>query len=134
MAKGVLSVLFDVDTYGEGAAHPLGHAFAINYDLNAGKVLALPDLFKPDSEYLNIISRCCITELRKGGLLLFEEGASPTLENYKYWNIDHDGLLMTFDLYQVTSYPAAPVHVPVWYVYLSDVTDPDGPLGPFQFW
>lgn len=117
--------------YNNGAAHPGDYHITINYDLEAGRELALGDLFLPNSNYLETISDYCIGELGKrdvgfeGG---FEEGARPTLENYRNWNVAPDGLLITFDAYQVAPGAAGPQQVVVPYDRLQEAIDRQGPL------
>jgi hypothetical protein len=52
----------------------------------------------------------------------------PTPENYRNWNIATDGLMITFDEYQVAAYAAGPQTVVVPYSELQAVIDPASPL------
>lgn len=130
----LISVSFGVSTYSRGAAHPNHHTFAVNYDLKSGTSLKLADLFKPNSDYLKIISRYCIDDLKKQAgqeeysAEMIDEGAGPNPENYESWNISKKGLAITFDPYQVASYAEGPKNVVVPYAALKDVVKPDGPL------
>ena len=127
------SFKFDFRFYSDGAAHPGLYSITINYDLNQGKELTLADLFLPDSNYLEIISKYCITELGKqpGFEGPFADGAKPTPENYHNWNITPDGLLITFDMYQVAPGASGPQQVLVPYSELRGMIDPGGALGQF---
>ena len=93
------------------------------------------ELFPADTDYLAAISRYCIAELSKrdigfyGG---FQQGAEPTPDNYRNWNITSDGLLINFDEYQVAPYAAGPQTVTVPYSALSAFINPDGPLAMFS--
>ena len=129
--NGVLSVRFEVEQYAAGAAHP-GHAtYVLNYELATGRLLPLATLFRGDADYLKAISDYSVAELKKRGTLLFEDGAEPKAENYLVWNLRQNGLLITFDEYQVAPYAAGPQTVLVPYAVLRDVLDPEGPLAPF---
>ena len=125
------SFKFDFSFYSDGAAHPGLYSITINYDLGQGKELALADLFLPNSNYLEVIANYCIAELSKQPFFEgpFAEGAQPTPENYRNWNITPDGLLITFDEYQVAPYAAGPQKVTVPYSQLQAVINPQGPLG-----
>lgn len=120
--------------YNNGAAHPGDYHLTINYDLEAGRELSLGDLFLPNSNYLETISNYCVSELGKrdvgfeGG---FEGGARPTLENYRNWNVTPDGLMITFDTYQVAPGAAGPQTVVVPYDQLKAIIDPQGALAGF---
>ncbi|MGE5462475.1 MAG: RsiV family protein [Syntrophothermus sp.] len=124
------SFKFDFHFYSDGAAHPGLYSITLNYDLGQGRELALGDLFLPNSNYLEVIANSCITELSKqpGFEGPFADGAKPTPENYRNWNITPDGLLITFDTYQVAPGASGPMQVLVPYDQLKEVIDPQGPL------
>ncbi len=125
------SFKFDFSFYSDGAAHPGLYSITVNYDLGQGRELALSDLFLPNSNYLEVISNYCIAELSKQPFFEgpFSEGAQPTSENYRNWNIAPDGLMITFDEYQVAPYAAGPQKVTVPFGELQAVINPQGPLG-----
>jgi hypothetical protein len=127
------SFKFDFDFYSDGAAHPGLNSVTLNYDLAQGKELALSDLFLPNSDYLGVISNYCVNELSKQPFFdsTFAEGAKPTPENYRNWNITPDGLMITFDEYQVAPYAAGPQTINVPYSELKSLLNPQGPLARF---
>lgn len=116
--------------YTNGAAHPGHYSMTVNYDLDQGRELTLGDLFASGSNYLETISAYCIAELSKQPFFdgAFTTGADPTPENYRNWNISENGLLITFDEYQVAPYAAGAQEVLVPYERLSALIDPQGPL------
>jgi len=132
---GVWSLKFDFSGYADGAAYPYHYSLTLNYDLEQGKKLSLEELFPTDSDYLEALSRFCIAELSKrdigfyGG---FQQGAEPTPDNYRNWNITSTGLLITFDEYQVAPYAAGPQTVTVPYNELNTIINPKGPLAMFS--
>lgn len=126
--QGLLSVLYKTSYYMAGAAHPGSYSFALNYDLETGQVLELTDLFEADAPYLDMLSSACIKDLKQRGRLDWEEGALPNAENYRVWNITPDGLLITFDEYQVAPYAAGPQSVTVPYDLLRPLLRADSPL------
>jgi hypothetical protein len=128
--ESVLSLWFGVNWYSAGAAHPNSYSRTLNYDLATGTQLTLADLFQPDSTYLETLSAYAIQELTTRGTLFFPEGAEPTDINYQNWNILPEGLLITFDDYQVAPHAAGPQQFTVPYLELVDIIDPDGVLGP----
>jgi hypothetical protein len=125
------SFKFDFSFYSAGAAHPGLYSITVNYDLGQGRELALSDLFLPNSNYLETISKYCVAELSKRdiGFDSFSDGATPTPENYRNWNLTPDGLMITFDEYQVAPYAAGPQTVIVPYNELQALINPQGPLG-----
>ena len=124
------SLKFDFRFYSDGAAHPGLYSITMNYDLGQGRELTLGDLFLPNSDYRETIASYCITELSKqpGFDGPFTDGAKPTPENYRNWNITPDGLLITFDTYQVSPGASGPLQVLVPFAQLERAIDPQGPL------
>jgi hypothetical protein len=128
-----ISVKFTIDIYLEGAAHPGKHTRVLTYDLEAGSNVSMDQLFLTGSDYLKPISVYCINELKSRdiGFEDFTTGAVPTPENYSNWNFTPDGLMITFDEYQVGPYAVGAQTVTVPYTELQAVIDPNGPLGQF---
>ncbi len=127
------SFKFEFSFYSDGAAHPGHYSITVNYELGQGRELALGDLFLLNSNYLETIANYCTTELSKQPFAdpVFLEGAKPTVENYHNWNITPEGLMITFDEYQVAPYAAGPQIVTVPYAELKSLIDPRGPLAGF---
>jgi hypothetical protein len=124
------SLKFDFSFYADGAAHPGLNSMTLNYDLAQGKELALADLFLPGSNYLDVISTYCVAELSKQSFFdpSFASGAEPTPENYRNWNFAPEGLMITFDKYQVAPYAAGPQKVIMPYNALQAIIHPQGLL------
>ena len=140
MAKDdFVSLKFDLGSYYSGAAHPNSSSTVINYDVKAGKVLKLADLFNPGARYLQSISAYCIKDLKKQSKAkdsmlddaTIQSGAGPEAKNYQSWTITKKGLEITFDPYQVGAYAAGPQSVLVPYSALKELIKPDGPLAQF---
>ena len=129
-AGDLWSFKFDFSFYADTAAHPGSYSLTVNYDLAEGRELTLGDLFLPSSNYLELISNYCTAQLSKQpyGDSFFLDGAKPTPENYRSWNISPDGLLVTFDVYQVAPYASGPQSILVPLRELQRVIDPQGPL------
>lgn len=127
------SFKFDFSFYSDGAAHPGSYSITVNYDLGQGRELALGDLFLVNSNYLETIAAYCTNEISQQPFAdtVFMEGAKPTVENYRNWNIAAEGLRITFDEYQVAPYAAGPQSVTVPYAELKSVIDPQGLLATF---
>jgi hypothetical protein len=125
------SLKFDFWGYADGAAHPYHYSMTFNFDLEQGRKLSLKELFLPDSNYLEAVSSYCIFDLSKrdigfyGG---FEQGAEPNPKNYRNWNITPNGLMITFDEYQVAPYVAGPQTVTIPYTEIRNIIDKQGTL------
>ncbi|MGD9406435.1 MAG: RsiV family protein, partial [Anaerolineae bacterium] len=127
----LVSVLFYVDGYVIGAAHPFHYSHSLNHELGETSMLELADLFRPASDYLEVMSRYCLDDLERQGVLEWEEGALPQAENFQRWNITPEGLLISFDEYTIAPYAAGPHEVLIPYTVLEPFADPEGPLGRF---
>lgn len=125
------SIKLDFSGYISGAAHPYLYTATANFQFRQGRSLSLDDLFLPGSNYLEIISTYSIAQLsqRDIGFDGFSTGAAPTSENYRNWNLTPQGLLITFDTYQVAPGAAGPQMVIIPLSELAVILDPQGPLG-----
>src|SRR3990167_1115717 len=108
----VLSILFESE-YFTGGAHPWHELDTFNYNVKNKQFLKLNDLFKPNSDYLKLISAYCYDALKKKlefktedqtQLDWLKEGTAPLEKNYRHWTLQPDGLLIHFDEYQVAAY------------------------------
>ena len=126
----IFSLKFEITSYAKGAAHPFDYTRTATYDLEKGEDVTLDSLFLPGVDFLGPISATCLAKLQASeiGPVLSVEDAQPTAENYRNWNITADGLLITFDEYQVAPYAAGPQTVMVPYSELQSIIDPQGPL------
>lgn len=127
----IISIRFSMQGMVTGLAHPYHHHFVLNYDLKNDEEIELSDLFKPDSDYLTVLSNYASGKLDKRltDKELIAKGTAPLEENYKNWNIKANGLLITFDEAQVgPSYLGAQT-VLIPFAILSEVLLPESPIG-----
>ncbi len=129
----VASLKLVTEAYVAPAAHPYHTSTTYNFDLTDGQALTLDRLFLPGSGYLQAIADYCKSQLagRDIDFTDFSQGADPTADNYRNWNVTSDDLLITFDEYQVAPYAAGPQTVVVPYSTLQALMDPHGPLSSF---
>ncbi len=106
-----------------GQMHPINYYETINYDLLTARGLRPRDVFRPS--YLSRLAAYCRTELTrqfgdsyKGPLLA--EGTKPKRENFADWNIVPDGILISFEDYQVGPHSMGQPELIVPYSALSD--------------
>lgn len=131
--SNILSLKFVIDSYHDGAAHPGQYSRAFTFDLTTGHQVNLDQLFLPGSNYLQVLADYCKTELAKRDIAFDASitGADPLPQNYLIWNISADGLVITFDEYQVAAYAAGPQIVTIPYNALTGIIDKQGPLAGF---
>jgi hypothetical protein len=129
----IWSIKFEILFYADGAAHPAHYSVTINYDLSNGKEISLDELFLSSSNYLQVISDACKAQLsaRDIGFDSSQQGADPLPDNYKRWNISNEGLMITFDEYQVAAYAAGPQVLTIPFSALQSIINPQSALGLF---
>jgi hypothetical protein len=128
----LISLRFNISQYLAGAAHPFSVLNTLTYDLTTGSFLALADLFTPGSNYLETLSAYAVERLRaQYGDALFAEGAAPTEENYRNWNLTPDGLLISFEQYQAGPGAAGTMEALIPYSQLVTIIRRDGVLAQF---
>ena len=103
---GVISVLFDYETFFPGAAHPEGELASINYDSKGDRLLALSDLFRPKSAYVSRLSEMAIQSLDENEYAdthAVRNGAGPVESNFKVFTLTDTELVLHFQTYQVAA-------------------------------
>lgn len=125
---GLVSIKFTISTYNIGAAHPFSYSSTLNYNLETERILQLEELFLPESDYLGVLSEQSILIISEDGYMDWPEGAAPEPDNYRNWNITPEGILISFDPYQVAAYAAGPQQALVPYAVLESMIDREGPL------
>lgn len=113
----VLSILFNFETYGRGAAH--SNAWLRTLNFIDGQEVKLEDLFKPNSDYLSTIASYCYASLLKKGMpeenYQVKDGSKPIKANYKKWYFNKNGLVIVFDTGQITAMAGGPSFVTIPY-------------------
>jgi Protein of unknown function (DUF3298) len=115
-ADDLLALEFRLWSYAAGAAHPNHTTRTSNFLLRPSVLLEFDDLFQPNSNYLEFISKYCITDLhahlppelksdyagKKDTWI--ERGAGPEDRNFEKFLLVKSGLRLFFDPYSVGSY------------------------------
>ena len=127
----IISVRFSIHRQlaGKKELYLTHHSF--NYDFNTGRVLALSDLFLPEVDYLDMLSaysrEYLSKRLRDKEKII--EGTTPVFSHFNTFNLQPNGLLITFDQAQVASKRLGTQTVLVPYAILRELIAPDSPLG-----
>lgn len=98
-----LSIYFECYTYGIGAAHSVQTSYVVNYDLGSDRLVKLSEIFKPGSDYLELISKICTEQLshREYGNFLFGDELTASPKNFESWNVTANGIRFNFDACRV---------------------------------
>jgi len=137
LAPGFASIVLEPTFYYVPAAHPTHTIIAVNYRFDSGKALGLTDLFKPNSDYLEMVSAYCIKDLKKQaetGGYRYEEGwlqhgAGPYSANFKLFTLGSDSLTIIFPEYQVAPYSEGIKKVAIPYSELTTCLVDNAPPG-----
>ena len=129
----LLSIYFEVYSYGIGAAHSVQQSFTVNFDLSSEEPIQLAGLFKPNAKHLQFISDYCIRELSKDHQYamsepIFKDELAPKLKNYKSWNLAKEGLRFNFDACKIDACAAGRVEVKIAFDALKEKLKPKRPL------
>ena len=123
--------------YYGGAAHPMPYTEVINYNLETNKNLLLSDFFVYGSDYIAELSDFCINDFNfrlslgdewLGDIEWIINGAGPEEINFRAFNLTPEGILITFDAYQVAAYAAGTQEVLIPYSELQEILRDDLPL------
>ncbi len=125
----LISLRLEFSTYVTGAAHPYSYVRTVNYDLQTGQPVFLDEVFKPGVDFLAFLSDFCRKDLHARGIApLFEEGLTPTPDNFRSWVLTSEGLWIDFDPYQVAAYAVGPQHILVPFDQMDGMLADDGPV------
>jgi hypothetical protein len=121
----LISINFTEIVTSASQIHPNTHPVTFNYDLRHGRSLKLSDIFQDKVGYLPVIAEYCEAELKhKYGDQLFDnDRAAAKPENYQNWNIGPEGLIISFNDYQVGPHAMGRPVIVVPYSALSKVLD-----------
>ncbi len=127
----IISIRFNIQGYLAGMAHPYHYHKTLNFDVEKGEALELADLFEPNSDYLTLFANYAAETLKKrlpNNEDMIAEGTQPKADNYKNWNIQPNGILITFDEYKVAPYVYGAQTVLIPFSILTDVLATESPL------
>ena len=135
----MLSLRVNSYSYPSGAAHGSDVLTTFTFDLASGRRLALADLFRPGSAYLDALATEARPQLKvtlagwetdSSMTTWLATGTEPAAANYAAWAITPGGLEITFGQYQVAPYAAGMPVVTIPVAHLAGLVDPTGPLAP----
>lgn len=126
----IISIRFSMQEFIAGMAHPFHFHRVINFNLNKNETITLQDLFQPNADYLDLLSKYSSFALnrRLSDKQLIAKGTAPKPENFNIWNIKPNGLLITFDEYQVAPHINGAQTVLVPFSELKRMISPDSPI------
>lgn len=123
--KGVLSITLENYAFA-GGAHGNTIVKALNFDIMTGHICTLPELFKPNSDYIKRISNIIKAQIRVRNLSIINEFTEISPNQYFY--IADRCLVIFFQLYEITPYYIGIPYFPISIYELEDIINEQGPL------
>lgn len=124
--RGILSLSIGNYTYHYHAAHSMTIIKSLTFDIQTGKSYDLADLFKPDSNYVKVLSDIIGLQIktRKIDLLGEFKGIAPNQDYY----IADKALVVYFQLYEITPYVYGFPFFPISVYEIQNIIKENGPL------
>ncbi len=128
-SSDVTSLVFTIYNY-SGGAHGTSAYQTYTFDLAAGQLVTLEDLFQPNSNFLAVIDPLVEQALKTqvGDMLdptWLQQGTGENPENYRHFALSADALTFYFDQYQVAPGAAGTQSVSIPLSALGDVLAPE---------
>jgi hypothetical protein len=110
-----------------GGASPIILVDTFTFDIEDEELVTLSDLFRPGTNYLNVIQPIALQSLRDeyGEGTVFEGGLDPVDSNYRSFVLHNYRLIFTFDEYQVAPGAAGTPSVSIPLYRLENILSPD---------
>ncbi|WP_219837490.1 DUF3298 and DUF4163 domain-containing protein [Paenibacillus sp. R14(2021)] len=110
-----------------GGAHGLTLQESLTFDTGTGKSYSLAELFRPGSDYVKRLSDAVKLQLASRQIETFEPFKSIRPDQPYY--VADRSLVLYFALYEITPYAFGFPYFPISVYELSDIINPNGPLG-----
>lgn len=132
MDDEIVSFAWNVSDMQAGAAHPNNYTNVFNYSVSENKMITLSNLFKPNSNYLNVLETQATpplkAKLEKENYYfaeMFNPGVTPTAQNYQNFLLDKNNLVIIFDYYQVAPYVVGTTNINIPYSNIQNILNPN---------
>lgn len=125
--RNILSLSLTNYAYAYEHAHGLTLMKSLTFNVQTGKQYQLKDLFKPGSNYIEVLSEIIQHQIDERHIQLLNgfPGVSPHQDFY----IADKALVLYFQLYEITPYYIGFPMFPISVFALQDIIDENGPLG-----
>jgi hypothetical protein len=124
--RGILSINLSNYAYPPHAAHGMTYIKSLTMDIQTGKVYQLFELFKPDSNYVSIISNNIKKQIFAREIPLLD-GFEKIKDNQDYYIADK-AIVIYFQLYEITPYYIGFPMFPISVFELQNIAVPTGPI------
>lgn len=125
--RNILSITFSNYAYADGFAHGLTLMDALTFDVSTGKQYTLADLFKPETNYVNLLTKIVNQQVKDREVPIFEDHVEVS-ENQPFYIADAS-LVLFYPLYAITPYYYGIPRFPISVFDLQSIVAEDGALG-----
>jgi len=128
--RGILSLALNNFAF-SGGAHGMTIMKSLTFDVETGKQYCLNDLFKPGSNYIDVLSQIIKKQIKERDIPLLTEfnRIRPDQDFY----IADKTLVIYFQLYELTAYAYGMPQFPISVYEIQDIINEDGPLGELMY-
>jgi hypothetical protein len=125
--RGILSLTIGNYSFTYPSAHGMTIIKGLTFDAKNGDAYELEELFKPESDYVKVLSDIVAQQIKDRGIELLGEftGIRPDQDFY----IADKSLVLFFQLYEITPYYMGLQYFPISVYQIQDIIDQEGPLG-----
>ena len=125
--NGIVSILFDMYTYVDKAAHGLSVYDSITFNANTGQVYSFSDLFNPRVNYMAELNRIAQEYIQRNNVTL----TSPFrgIDEDQAFYLTPDSLVMYYQVYRYTPYYYGLFKIEIPYNRIRNLL---GPLSPIN--
>lgn len=128
--REVFSLSLSNYTYYKQAAHGMTYIKSLTFDMKQQKICTLPDLFKRDSNYVEVLSKIVQKQIEERDIHLLSEftGIQPNQDFY----VADKTIVLYFQLYEITPYVEGFPMFPISVFDLQNIIAENGPLSQFE--
>ncbi|GEN31580.1 hypothetical protein HNQ35_001992 [Cerasibacillus quisquiliarum] len=125
--RNVLSLSLTNYAYAPYHAHGLTLMKSLTFAVKTGKNYQLHELFKPNSQYQDVLKKIIERQIKERNLDTFDEPI--TISSNQDFYIADKALVIYFQLYEITPYYVGFPMFPISIYEIQDIILEDGPLG-----
>ena len=125
--NGIVSILFDMYTYVNKAAHGLSVYDSITFNANTGQIYSFSDLFNPRTNYIAELNRLAQEYIQRNNVTLTTPFGG--VEEDQDFYLTPDSLVMYYQVYQYTPYYYGLFKIEIPYNRIRNLL---GPLSPIN--
>ncbi|WP_141432118.1 DUF3298 and DUF4163 domain-containing protein [Bacillus sp. 03113] len=123
--RGVLSLTIEHYSF-SGGAHGMTYIIGLTFNVESGDKYKLADLFKPDSHYVEVLSKIVGQQIKERDIFIFEPFKSIH-PNQDYYIADKS-LVLYYQLYELTAYAYGFPYFPISIYDIQDIIKEGSPL------